>query len=234
MSKSMYTDTDKDTVKRVYRNRFQGNESYRIQVWKVLVNRFFQSLIEDDDVVLDLGCGYGEFINRVRCRLRFAMDLNPGAREWLDPAVIFLEHDCSSRWTLEPRSLDLVFSSNFFEHLPSRDHLLRTLGHAFEALKTGGILVALGPNIRYIPGAYWDFFDHYLPLSDASLCEAMRIQGFEIERVEPKFLPYTMSGGNRYPLPVIEIYLAIPILWKIFGKQFLVIARKPPGEESPG
>src|SRR4030067_297934 len=129
------------------------------------------------------------------------MALNPGTREWLDPAVIFLEHACSSQWTLEPRSLDLVFSSNFFEHLPSRDHLLRTLGYAFEALKTGGILVALGPNIRYIPGAYWDFFDHYLPLSDASLCEAMRIQGFEIERVEPKFLAYTMSRGIRYPLP---------------------------------
>ena len=78
-----------------HRIRFQGNKSYRITVWRMLVEQFFQSLIEDDDAILDLGCGSGEFINQVRCRLRFVMDLNPGTREWLDSAVIFLEHDCT-------------------------------------------------------------------------------------------------------------------------------------------
>ena len=82
--------TDKDTLTRVYRNRFQGNEDYRIQVWKVLVERFFQSFIEDNDAVLDLGCGYGEFINQIRCRTRFVMDLNSGPRDWLIPLLNFL------------------------------------------------------------------------------------------------------------------------------------------------
>ena len=35
--------------------------------------------------VLDLACGYGEFINTVRCRQKFGMDLNPDSPRFLDP-----------------------------------------------------------------------------------------------------------------------------------------------------
>ena len=48
--------------------------------------------------VLDLGCGYGEFINQVRARRKIAMDLNPDAPSHLAPGVEFLHQDCSVRW----------------------------------------------------------------------------------------------------------------------------------------
>jgi hypothetical protein len=85
----------------------------------------------------------------------------------------------------------------------------------------------MGPNIRHLPGQYWDFWDHYLPLTDLSLAEGMRITGFEISRSWSKFLPYTMASGPQYPLPFLKMYLQMPFAWSIFGKQFVVVARKP-------
>jgi thymidine phosphorylase len=69
-----------------------------------------------DAVVLDLGCGHGEFINNVQCGKKIAMDLNPAARQYLNPNVVFLEQDCSHPWNIPESALDVVFTSNFFEH----------------------------------------------------------------------------------------------------------------------
>jgi hypothetical protein len=85
----------------------------------------------------------------------------------------------------------------------------------------------MGPNIKFLPGAYWDFWDHYVPLTELSLKEALESRGFGIERCIPKFLPYTMAAGPRYPLFVLKVYLWLPRLWRIAGKQFLVVALKP-------
>ncbi len=56
--------------------------------------------------VVDLGCGYGEFINNIRCASKFAMDMNPGARTHLNPDIRFIEQDCSLPWDLPSDSLD--------------------------------------------------------------------------------------------------------------------------------
>jgi SAM-dependent methyltransferase len=97
--------------------RFNKDASYRLAVWRVLIADFFQRYIHADDAVLDLGCGYGEFINQVASRKRFAMDLNPEAPNRLAADVQCLLQDCSAKWPLENDSLNLVFTSNFFEHL---------------------------------------------------------------------------------------------------------------------
>jgi hypothetical protein len=91
----------------------------------------------------------------------------------------------------------------------------------------------MGPNVRYLPGAYWDFWDHFVPISDVSIVEALRNRGFEIERVWGRFLPYTMAGRGRTGVSAslleagLRVYLSMPWLWPLFGRQFLVIARRP-------
>jgi SAM-dependent methyltransferase len=212
---------------RIYANRFAETSVYRGRVWQVLVPNFFQQFIPDTGTVLDLGCGYGEFINNIRAKNKFAMDLNPDAKARLNPDVQFLQQDCSQPWQVAPGQLDLVFTSNFFEHLPDKATLGRTLDQAFRGLKPGGRIVAMGPNIKYVNGAYWDFWDHYLALTETSLAEGMVTHGFQIERCYPKFLPYTIVGGPEYPLWILKVYLRFKLLWRIGGKQFLVVARKP-------
>jgi SAM-dependent methyltransferase len=215
-----------EDLQRIYQTRFSANTEYRRAVWKVLVERCFQRYAGPKAAVLDLGCGYGEFINQVHCDTKFAMDLNPDAPGHVAPEVKCLLQDCSERWPLADGSLDLVFTSNFFEHLPDKSCLGRTLDEVRRCLKPGGRLVAMGPNIKYLPGAYWDFWDHYLPLTELALKEALENRAFAVEQCRGRFLPYKMAGGPNYPLFCLRLYLSVPLAWRIFGKQFLVVARK--------
>ena len=210
----------------IYEKRFSGHEIYRNRVWKIIIRGFFSKWIKNTDHILDLGCGYGEFINHANCELRHAMDLNPKTGSLLDEDIIFHEQDCSTPWKIEANSLDLVFTSNFFEHLPNKDSLDRTMCEIKNALKPGGRLIAMGPNISVLKGKYWDFWDHHVALSDQSLCELLQIHDFTIEQSESKFLPYNMVRVKERPLFMVSLYLRFPILWKLFGKQFLIIAKK--------
>ncbi len=217
---------DESDLSRIYAQRFAANLDYRKRVWRVLIDSFFQRYVPQDATVLDLGCGYGEFINQIKAGPKYAMDLNPDAPRYLSAGVEFIQQDCSQPWVIEKDSLDVIFTSNFFEHLPDKAALGRTLDQAHQALRKGGQLIAMGPNAKLVPGAYWDFWDHYIPLTESSLGEALENRGFRIRRKEPAFLPYTMAGKRPVPLPLIRIYLALPMLWSLIGKQFLAVAVK--------
>ena len=210
----------------IYEKRFSGHENYRNRVWKILINEFFSKWIRSTDHILDLGCGYGEFINHAKCEVRHAMDLNPNTKSLLNKEIIFHQQDCSESWEINPSSLDLVFTSNFFEHLPDKESLNRTIGEVNNTLKPGGWLIAMGPNINVLQGRYWDFWDHHVALSDQSLCELLQIHDFTLEQSEAKFLPYHMVRVKERPLFLVSLYLRFPFLWKIFGKQFLIVAKK--------
>lgn len=213
-------------LQRIYQTRFEPDLDYRRAVWQVLIADYFSRFLRSEDSILDLGCGYGEFINQAPCAHRFAMDLNPSAAEKLDPRVTLFAQDCSLPWRLPDSALDVVFTSNFFEHLPDKGALGRTFDEINRCLKPGGRLIALGPNIKYLHGRYWDFWDHHLPLTENSLAEALENRGFTISLRLGRFLPYTMANSPRYPLVLLQLYLRIPWAWRVLGKQFFVVAAK--------
>jgi SAM-dependent methyltransferase len=213
-------------LQNIYSIRFSNIEAYRNRVWKILVNEYFKQYINSSDCVLDLGCGYGEFINNISCSELHAMDLNPDSKKHLHDDVDFHQQDCSQPWNMEPEKFDLIFSSNFFEHLPSKESLELTISNAKRALKPKGKIIALGPNIAVLKGKYWDFWDHHVALSDQSISELFEIFGFNVDKIVPKFLPYNMVRVNKKPLFMVSLYLKVPFLWKLFGKQFLLVATK--------
>lgn len=222
----MQVEHSPEDLKQLYRARFAERSTYRQKVWNVL-SRYFSRWIRKDSVVLDLGCGWCEFINSADCRVKYGMDLNPDAKSYANQDVIVLEQDCSAAWDVTSESLDVVFTSNFLEHVPAKSSLEATLREAFRALKPEGRFIAMGPNIKHVAGAYWDFFDHYLALTELSLGEVLGKCGFQIEARHAQFLPYTMSHGRQYPVWMLRLYLTMPFLWRLAGGQFLVIARKP-------
>jgi len=215
-----------EDLQRIDGARFRKNLDYRTAVWSVLGANWFARYVRPGDAVLDLGCGYGEFVNQVRCRAKLAMDLNPDAPRFLGRDVRFLLQDCSAPWPLPDASLNVVFTSNFFEHLPDKPALGRTLDEIHRCLKPGGRLVAMGPNVKYLPGAYWDFWDHHIALTEASLSEALSTRRFDIDVCVDRFLPYTMANGRQYPTAFLRLYLKLPWVWRLFGKQFLVVAAR--------
>jgi SAM-dependent methyltransferase len=153
------------------------------------------------------------------------MDLNPDAAEHLNDDVELLLQDCSQSWPLEDNSLDVVFTSNFLEHLPDKSSIEKTIVEATRCLKPGGQFIALGPNVRLVPGAYWDFWDHHVPISDRSLTELLTLKGLTVVEQHAGFLPYTMSDGRQPNLFLVRLYLKIRLAWRIMGKQFLIVAR---------
>ena len=87
--------------------------------------------------------------------------------------------------------------------------------------------------LKFLPGLHWDFFDHHTILTEASLAEVLEMVGFQLEQVTPRFLPYTLVNAPKYPLFFLRIYLALPWLWWIKGRQFLVIAAKTALTDGP-
>jgi SAM-dependent methyltransferase len=215
-------------LKQLYEYRFGriGIEKRRA-VWRVLCHDFFSKLIPADSTVLDLASGYGEFSNNIRAARKYAIDLNEDAPKYLNPDVNFVRTSALDLSRLPQGEFDVVFTSNFLEHFPDKSQLDLLFAEVMKLLKPGGQFIVVGPNVRYAYREYWDFYDHYLPLSDQSLVEGLFLAGFQPEKVVPRFLPYTMQGRLPTADFLIKAYLKMPFVWRFLGKQFLVVARKP-------
>jgi len=68
----------------------------------------------------------------------------------------------------------------------------------------------LQPNVRLLPGAYWDFFDHHTPLTERCLVEALTLLDMDIQRVVARFLPYTTKSALPQSPALVRLYLRLP------------------------
>lgn len=213
----------------LYANRFTPEEmAWKREVWQILWDEVFSRWIRPADVLLDVGAGACELINVARARRRIAVDLNPDTARIAAPGVEVHQRSASDLAFLRDGEVDVVFTSNFLEHLASKDEVERVLREAFRVLRPGGQLIAMGPNIRFLAFHYWDYFDHLVPLSDRSLCEAVVSAGFGLAEVWPRFLPYSVKGmGPRWPWLVRAYLKVLPAASRLVGRQFLVRAVKP-------
>lgn len=214
-------------LQKIYSNRFMSEDlPVKNQMWKVICEVFFSQFIHSSDTVVDIGAGYCEFINNINCQNKIAIDLNPNVKKFANSDVEVISKPCTKIDSIKDNSIDIVFMSNFLEHLQSKQTVLETLQEAKRILRLGGNLLILQPNIRFLANNYWDFFDHHIPLSDRSLVEALELIDMTVVRCDKKFLPYTTKSklpkGNMF----IKIYLKLPILWKVFGKQAFIVAEK--------
>ena len=127
---------------------------------------------------------------------------------------------------VESDSVDVVFVSNFFEHLPDKTTFLQTLHEIRRVLRQGGRLLILQPNIRAIGGQYWDFVDHHLPLTDRTLVEALGMINMDVKEVRARFLPYTTKSRIPQHPVLIRLYLWLPPLHRFLGGQAWVVGVK--------
>jgi SAM-dependent methyltransferase len=215
-------------VSKIYSSRFNNTGlEKRKKVWQVLCASYFQKLIPEQSAVLDLACGYGEFINNIKAAKKYGIDLNPDSPKHLNNDVTFHRTVATDLSVIPANSLDFVFTSNFLEHLRSKEECDTVMAEVKSLLRPGGRFIVMGPNIRYVYAEYWDYYDHYLALSHLSLAEGLEIAGYEVTEVIPRFLPYTMNNKTPAHPTLVRAYLALPIAWPVMGKQFLVTARKP-------
>ena len=216
--------TESEDLKVMYGNRFGDERMQRHDLWEVLTRHFFQRWIPESSTVLDVAAGHCEFINNIDAERRIAIDLNPDVLTRAGDGVE--AHQCASNQMtpILDGTVDRVFISNFFEHVP-RDVILSTLEEVRRVLRPDGRLLVLQPNIRYCAKDYWMFFDHITPVDDRALAEAFVATGFEVETCYPRFLPYTTKSRLPSAPWLVRLYLNVPLAWKVLGAQAFMVGR---------
>lgn len=191
-------------------------------LWRTLVEHYFQAQIPADACVLELGAGYGNFINNVRARRRIAQDQWPDFPRFLAPGVeshVGPVHELSF---VDDDSIDFVFASNLFEHI-TQEEFASVLAQLRRKLKRTGTLTLLQPNYRYAFREYFDDYTHKTVYSHLSICDFLRANSYEVLTVKPRFLPLTLKSRLKVSPALIRLYLMSPV--KPLGKQMLVRAR---------
>ena len=191
-------------------------------LWQSLWRYRFSAMVAPDDCVLDLGAGYGSFINAVVARRRIAVDAWEGFPVHLAPGIEYRVGSVTDLEFLDDGAVDFAFASNLFEHLTQHDFagVLDALRAKFSPR---GTLTIVQPNYRYAFREYFDDFDHKTVYSHVSMADFLDAHGYDVFVTEPRFMPLTVT--SRLPVTpfLIRVWLASPL--KPIGKQMLVRAR---------
>jgi len=213
-----------DGHRSLYDLRFgEGDRSAKDEVWREICRFLQRRYIAPSASVMDIATDRGYFIRNVTSAERWASDMRDTS-ESMPSDVHFVRSDGLALADVAPNDyFDVVFMSNYLEHLDSAESVIEQLRVARRLLKSGGRVVVLQPDIKLVGAAYWDFIDHRVPLTADSLCEAAAFAGFEHQVVIRRFLPYsTKSRLPSHPL-LVRAYLSFPPAWRLLGKQTLYV-----------
>jgi SAM-dependent methyltransferase len=210
----------------IYRRRFPEREHReKVALWRVLAP-YLDGLIPPGPV-LDIACDRGYFIANVARPERWATDLRDTSAD-LPRDVRFVQADGLGLADVLPGGYFAgVFMSNYLEHLATSTEVVHQLEVVRGLLRPNGRVVVLQPNVRLVGGAYWDFIDHHVALTEHSLVEAAELAGLQTIEVRSRFLPYsTKSRIPKHPA-LVRAYLAFPPAWRLLGKQTLYVGERP-------
>lgn len=213
---------------RYFETRFAADPRRRV-LWSTLYRHYFQQFIAPDACVVDLGCGYGDFINSVTARRRIAIDRRADLAGHLDEGVECHIGSVADLSFLQDASVDVVLASNVFEHL-SRKTLRAVLREVRRVLTPTGTLFVVQPNFYYAYRHYYDDYTHVAAYTHVSLCDFLMACDYDILQCEPRFLPLTIKSRMPVSPVLIRMYLALP--WKPMAGQMLVRCR--PAENGRG
>ncbi|MDP2638659.1 MAG: class I SAM-dependent methyltransferase [Candidatus Azambacteria bacterium] len=212
----------KELYNKYFETRFP-NYSYRDKMWRPVVEYLQEKYIPKDSVVLDLGAGYCNFINNVIAKEKHASDISNIIEKYANKDVTCHIKDCADLNSIPSGKFDVVFESNLLEHL-ELNQVENTLQEVYRVLKPGGKFIAMQPNFTYFYRNYFDDYTHRQVFTHIGFADLLCNYGFEIEKIEPKFLPATFK--QRLPkIPfLVQFYLRSP--WRPGAGQMLVVAKK--------
>ena len=214
-------------------NPYVGRYRYlprRRGVWRAIA-KYVARDVGPVESVLELGPGFCDFINQFPASRKIAIDINPQMRAFAAREVDFRLGDAAQLPGIAEQSLDLVFASNFLEHLTLRQ-AGRLLGRVRRALRPGGRLALLQPNFRLCPTRYFVDPTHRTVFSEGNLANLLLARGFRPLRIVPGLLPFSMRSRLPQWYPLVRAYLALPI--RPFAAQMYLVATPEPAFDAAG
>ncbi|HYM10605.1 MAG TPA: class I SAM-dependent methyltransferase [Bryobacterales bacterium] len=195
----------------------------RAAVWRAIC-RYVQPFVTEQEGLLELGAGYGDFSRSIRANPKWALDINAELASHWSRDVRPLIQSALDPLPLASASVATVLASNFFEHFAMAE--CRTvLAEVRRVLKPGGRLVAVQPNFRLEPRRYFDDYTHVTPFTDGGFTDFLRSLGWRIVHREGRFLPFSMKSRLPKSGWLVKLYLALP--YRPLAGQFLVVAEIP-------
>ncbi len=216
-------------IQTLYRNRFQEEDQKKKNSLWGEICRFLEHFIDlDAKIIVDVAAGYCDFINNFeyKCK-KCAIDIDPDVRRSAAEDVeVFVDNITNMSQYFAKGLVSMFFMSNFLEHI-SKEDISKLLELEYGLLEPGGEVWILTPNIRYVGGKYWDFYDHITPITEKALIEAGELCGFRVRKCIKKFLPFTTKSRLPKAAWIVRLYLRLmPLSGWIFGEQSFLILKK--------
>lgn len=215
----------------LYDNRFDAKaKKKKNAIWEEIC-KYLVKVSENKEygMVVDVAAGYCEFINQMehKCKSRYAIDVNSDVKKYVgDKVNVIVDTVENLKTYFDKETVSLFFMSNFLEHI-SKDMISSLLKTEYDLLESEGEVWILTPNIRYVGGRYWDFYDHITPITEKALIEEARTIGFQVKKCISKFLPYTTKSRLPQAAWIVRLYLQLmPLSGAVFGEQSFLILRK--------
>lgn len=213
--------SDSDAASSYFDSRLQYDRK-RVVLWSALWDHSLSRVMRGSAAILELGAGWCDFINNAHATRRVAVDLWPGVVAAAAPGVEAHVGSVERLDFLDDHGIDAAFASNLVEHL-THDQFDAMLAECRRVLVPGGRLVLVQPNYRLAYKRYFDDFTHVSMWSEASLADFLVSRGWEIERVQARYLPLSVKSRLPVSRALIRAYLAAP--FKPLAGQMLVVAR---------
>ena len=179
----------------------------------LLAEHVMQNVFRQPGRLLDIGCGRGDFLNAFS-KVGFdvaGIDISPSAPDFSPDHTVKVVDLEREPLPFEKASFDFVFTKSVVEHLRSP---VTFLERAFDALKPGGVIVAMTPS--WIHNAWGPFYidhTHVTPFTAPSLKDALTFAGFEQAKATHFYqLPFLW----RLPVltPVVAMFSKLPLPYR--------------------
>ena len=220
-----------DYVDVIYNESDKPFTSYPDKLSRYLFQRY---ALKENDKLLDIGCGRGEFLNGfIKCGVEgFGVDQSDVARRYCANATLATADLECEPIPFDDNSFDVVYSKSVIEHFHKPEILIREM---FRVLKPGGIAITLCPDCYFNYRIYFEDFTHRTPFMQSSLRDIQLMQGFDhVEVVLLRQLPVLWRFPWLFPAAELTRILAPEFLrsrskWVRFSKEVMLLAsaRKP-------
>jgi len=192
----------------------------RRAVWAAIV-RFVARDAPRVGTLVELGAGYCDFLNQFPAERRIGFDLNPEMRRFAAEDVELRIESAIGLPGIAPASVDLLFASNFLEHLDAAQ-LAELLPRIRLALTPRGRLILLQPNHKRCAERYFDDPTHRTVFDDANVGAWLARHDLRVVKLVPGLLPFSMNSRLPKWGWLTRLYLGLPV--RPLAAQMYVVA----------